>query len=142
MLNTFLLSLSSCFSDWELQFLEQAQDRHEKISPVWSEVSGGCYVVPGFGRVEMVYFNILKNSQLNREIYGDRGCSQCSTMQVVVPWNLRCPSEHLEVDANSVSLESERLNVGPTAKHGLCTFSFESQIRAWVYRVGSTGTSN
>lgn len=59
--------------------------------------------MPGFDRVEMVCFNTLINSQF-REIYGDRCCSQCSTMKLVVPWNLRYPPEHLEVDANSVYL--------------------------------------
>lgn len=112
MLNIFLLSLPSYFSDWELQFLEQAQGRHEKISPVWLEVSEGCYVMPGFGRVKMVCFNTLKNTELNREIYGERCCSQCSTMNVVVPWNLRYLPEYLEVDDNCVSLEPKCLNVG------------------------------
>lgn len=130
-LNIFLLSLPSCSSDWELLLLEQVQDRHGMISPVWSEVSGGCYVVPSFDTVEMV----LKSSQLNREIYGDRCCSQCSTMKVVVPWNLRYPPEPLEVDDNCVSLAPECLSVGETAKHGhqnfLLRVRLEHECREW-----------
>lgn len=50
--------------------------------------------------------------QLKREIYGDRCCSQCSTMWVVVPWKLRYSPEPMEVGDNCVSLEPECLNVG------------------------------
>lgn len=55
----------------------------------------------GFGRVEIVYFNTLKNSELNREVYGERCCSQCSAMNVVVPWTLRFPPEPLEFEVPS-----------------------------------------
>lgn len=141
----FTVLTPSRFLDCELQFFEQAQDRQEKVSPVWSEVSGGHYVVPGFDRVEIACFNTLKNSQLNREIYGDRCCSQCSTMKMAVPWNLRYPPEPLEFEVLSRmpgiwwQLECGG-NSQPWPLHS--DLSFESQTWAWVYRVGSTGASN
>lgn len=67
--------------------------------------------------------------QLKREIYGDRCCSQCSTMWVVVLWKLRYSPEPLEVGDNCVSLEPECLNVGAIAKHGLCTQTFLLRVR-------------
>lgn len=134
-------------------FLNRHRTDMRRFHLCGSEVSGGCYVVPGFDRIEMVYFNILKDSQLNREIYGDRCCSQHSTIKMVVPWNLRYPPEPLECEVPSrmpgnwwqlcVS-GAWVLECGGNSQawplHS--DLSFESQTWARVYRVGPTGTSN